>query len=500
MKNLLTFAISTIILLGALSAQEKQVHLFHGHNGFQDTWTGFKEDLQSKCSSDQKIHSYDYGFESTQGLTPYTTALKGGLESTLADSDDIVIGHSFGGAAARKFDEDDTQHFGAFITVGTPNKGAQFANSANNQSDPTQPSVKYYFQEGCEELVQGPIGAIENLDNAYFRFLHIFFESSLNEAFCECIFEYLVYQTEVGAFLGGTVDDLELDSAVSKIGEPKLPAVAIQATLNSPVHWNLIGDMMEDPRMQENVNLLPGVIECSNSALNPDAISDFSGIQMAATYSTLMNNLALYLESNDPTLGEQMNTFRKRLGVASRFFAKLAWFPGSLSPHFRKASEEFGEAARWIANSEGGYHNLIGAGGVRTAVTQTSLQRVYVCDCHCNGTDIPCDSLMLAEELGCDFMMPPPPDHCATNPADYCWETKPVTNTYYTTGDFRPNDGVVTLESQVLDGALRNVRVSNASMSHFQEPDHPMVWRQIFDQLDIWTAADPDFVLENCNF
>lgn len=495
MKHIIYTLLTILAVQNFTFGQDRNVHLFHGHNGNHDSWGNYKSLLNTKCGVGTEAFNYSYQLESTSGLAIYVDSLSSRLQRDSATANDIAIGHSFGAAAARKLDELDTDKFGAFIAVGGPNNGAQLANSALNDSNPNKPSIRYYFEEGCEELVVGPLTALNNINNKFFKFLGLFYEDSIEDMLCNNYFNILLASQTVSKFMGDstTVIDLKTGSTVSQIGMPKKPAVGIQATLSSPVHWNLFEDFSKDDRIEDSTPV--------------EAWAEFNeAIQfavdnplLAKTLREFKKVLGLHMNSSEGSIPNSMRKLEVNLIVASEFFDKLSIFQGLLSPHIDNLSEELMDGAKWLENSECGFHELLGAGGGFSINTYTQMENVYLCNCWCNGNAIPCDDIIMADNLGCDGMMPPPPDFCAPNPADYCWDKEQVTYVVKIKNPLKPNDGVVPLVSQNLKGALRNVKVEGESISHFQEPRNQKVWERIDEQLKIESAPNPKFRLENCN-
>jgi hypothetical protein len=78
------------------------------------------------------------------------------------------------------------------------------------------------------------------------------------------------------------------------------------------------------------------------------------------------------------------------------------------------------------------------------------------------------------------------------------WELEPQNIEIFIPNPPLPNDGVVTVDSQLLPGSLRTENVNN--VTHFGEQTNVDVRNAINDQFRQVTAPDPIFRIVGCNF
>ena len=78
------------------------------------------------------------------------------------------------------------------------------------------------------------------------------------------------------------------------------------------------------------------------------------------------------------------------------------------------------------------------------------------------------------------------------------WELEPQIIEFFIPNPPLPNDGVVTVDSQLLPGSLRTENVNN--VTHFGEQTSIPVQMRIFDQFDPTNPVDPVFSIPGCTF
>ncbi len=442
MKKILKTSLTIITcFLTLASFGQKQVHLLHGMGGAADSFGTLNEKLESCPGLNTTYGTYT----SNNGLEAYKADLIPVLESVNAGSEDIAICHSFGGLVARSLDQDNANYFGGYITIGTSHHGAYLANAAENGH------LQNFLENACYEMVNDPIDAFNDaLSNSPFIILTnliSFFLDKASEKFCDGIFDKAL--DKFSQFSGpnqNSIKDLQVGSVGSSLAPASLPAIGINAIAESPIHWNLV--------------------------------ADFSGMDIPGAMQELEDNyygLALQCQA---------------LASMSRprWFNPLSYFNGGLSSGLLNTADELEEGAQWLANSEDGFNELIGAGFEGTWVTiQIEIPSGQPCmsdgECGINEECI---------------------DQVCTNVSNFPCEQGSDGTTYFTQSVFipgpdLPSDGVVLLESQQLPGAIVNLEPIQ-DVSHFAEPANDRIHKEISKLLDPANSWDQVFNIPNCNF
>lgn len=138
MKRIVNITLALLLLTpltsGAQGSNEKanptyrNVFWVHGLQGD----AGSLKTMSDYFTARYKINSYHLSYTSNRGIVYAADQLNGlGFEE---QEDDIVIAHSMGGLVSRQHQKQASvsKRFGGLITLGTPHKGAEFANSFDN--------------------------------------------------------------------------------------------------------------------------------------------------------------------------------------------------------------------------------------------------------------------------------------------------------------------------------------------------------------------------------
>ena len=431
MKQYIIFLFSLCATLGF--AQEKTLHLAHGLGGSEDSWDAFDEFIQLQCSG---IQTTSFQMTSNEGLDTYSEEFIDQLEQFGATSNDIAIGHSFGGINLRNIDTQGTENFGGYITVGSAHGGAYLANSFK------EGRYSAFIRTACEDVIVEPIVALLDL-LPFIGGLAGYIESQ-EDLICNGIDDALLNSASMFLGNGDSVEELTITGTVPNLPSAVLPAVGVVCTTEGHPLWSLLED------------------------------SSFIDLDLSNT-STIMSDLETYLRTTS---------------VLLRTISNFNFIPSkNFRTKLRRATDACIGASQWIQSSGPVWNQLIGAGGDVTFVVDQETNWV----CHCwdetLGMPVPCDNNggfagnVELTEIG---------QLCTTNPD--CWETQNIMVPIF--GPDLPSDGLVTTESQSLPGAFHEEYISEAS--HFDQPSNSGVHICLLNQLKPNTAPDFIFQFQNC--
>lgn len=445
MKNLILY-ICFFLAVTTMMAQEKQIHFAHGLSGSTNSWAMLEGIVNNNCPL---VNTTNGTYNSTDGIAAYTAdyvASQGGG----ASNNDIAIGHSFGGIALRAMDQNNNGLFGGYITIASPHGGAQLANSVNDGL------LEIYLENACSQVIDDPLTAATNtlLSSPLTLFFGFITTTISNGSSILCnnlweatlIAEGLFGNPFTGTG-GQTIDELEVGGAGSNLPASTLPSVGItgQANDGDDVHWALIQDRTGSnvPATMQNVE-----DEFRNIA---DILFGISG--------------SLRVSWWNPT----------------------SWLFGGLRVGLINTSVELNEGADWIETSEAGWTELIGAGGGITFIEELVEVPAFepcLSDGECGSNEKCINQQCISIDGGpCDI----PPQQTTTIVI-----LRPVAN------PDMPNDGVVTVDSQLLPGSLRTEAVNN--VTHFGEQTDLGVHGVISEQFDPNRAVDFVFIIDGCTF
>jgi hypothetical protein len=169
MKNMRFYrpllAIVFALSLTNVFSQDRNVMYVHGRGGDASKWDIYDALFDAERQHDGRSP----GFTNGSGVPTMATSVSGGVITNFPGSSgpntlNIGIGHSMGGLAVREVDRTRTgpyQRFGAMVTVGTPNNGAQIINSIRS-GDVTDAT-----ENACEKLSAGPLSEIPGIAGVF---------------------------------------------------------------------------------------------------------------------------------------------------------------------------------------------------------------------------------------------------------------------------------------------------------------------------------------------
>jgi len=112
---------------------QRNVFFVHGFSGSDKSWQDLAGNLTSTFPGIQNVSNHTY--DTDNGIQGFVTSFTSQNSNSLFDQvNDFAICHSMGGLMMRNFDLNpiNTGKIGGIITVGTPLKGVQIANSFND--------------------------------------------------------------------------------------------------------------------------------------------------------------------------------------------------------------------------------------------------------------------------------------------------------------------------------------------------------------------------------
>lgn len=139
-----------IMLLGVGSMSQAQisrdVHWIHGLGGDEGSW----QTTAGLFQGERLINTAIRGpYPTGEGVGTMANAVRN-ASLNVAGPNLIGIAHSMGGVASRHIDVNNTGHFGAIITYGSPLRGARIVNAVDNGEANT------YIATGTTLLLRGP--------------------------------------------------------------------------------------------------------------------------------------------------------------------------------------------------------------------------------------------------------------------------------------------------------------------------------------------------------
>ncbi len=144
----------TLLLLSAVSAGRAQiardVHWIHGLGGGTSSW----ESTANLFFNERLINTAIRGdYETGQGAGEMATRIR---TASLPNAGNNLIGiaHSMGGVGIRQIDVNNTGHFGAIITFGSPLRGARIVNAISGGE------TNSYVANGISKLERGPLAQV----------------------------------------------------------------------------------------------------------------------------------------------------------------------------------------------------------------------------------------------------------------------------------------------------------------------------------------------------
>ena len=430
MKQYISLIFCFFTLVGF--SQDKKVHLVHGLGGNSVSWSEFSEDLESVCPG---LETTKFFNTSNEGIAVFSQDLIKNFETYGYSSEDVAIGHSFGGINLRNID--DQGYFGGYITVGSVHEGSPLANA---KIDGT---FEDWVKNSCKEVITDPYVALSDLSLLYLA--PDIFDGFFSRAFCNMIYKILLFMS--GDFIGdgGSVEDLKVGGAVSSLPAASIPGIGVVCTSEGHPLWTLL-DGAEEYKLP------------------------------IGTYNT-----------NAKILEYSANATSKTLDVLS-IFTIDPWTKRKL----KKASKECKESYLWLQSMESAWNQLIGAGGT-VSYTEIETQN-WVCDCYDvnTGQPVPCGTSNSSDQVIINDV--DPGATCGSDSSDDCWVTTSFTIPSF--GPDLPSDGLVPLNRQSLPGSIHEDLVTN--VSHFEEPTNTGIQKLLKAHLHPNFAVSPEFRFQKC--
>ena len=265
------------------------------------------------------------------------------------NSNNIAIDIGMGGIVLRESDRLNPQRrFGGLITLGSPNRGGAVINAMQNGE------VQSLFQEGCTEMSQasGVILLAIAVDMPYTNNLLFF---TLQSVFAVAGATLVTFQNLI---CHGLYDDILRYS---------LPTAAAPQTATDLAEGSNIINMLNDPNLNNTPTFKIGVYGVENSPVH---------MRVASSLKNRPFVHPLDQANTDEELVRTFHNVNDVLNILGIAFAAIAivqavnslWnWPLLFSAAINAwASYECSDAARWIAQSESKWHQLIGAGGFYT--------------------------------------------------------------------------------------------------------------------------------------
>lgn len=421
---------------------QKQVHLAHGLGDNQFGWDA----LEMAFNNCNGISTTNETYTSTSGINFFQNESQTILNNSGSTNNDIMIGHSLGGIVARSLDAGGTNSIGGYMTVGSPHGGAQIANSVLDGK------MENYLNDSCKEIVGDPTLAISLAAESSLILAPVIsivdFLNNATQIICDSFWDFGLQVAGLFGTApivdGQSMEDISVGGAGSNIAGGTLPSVAIRGEAQSPVHWNLLED-----------------------ATGVDAEQIMTDVENELR---LRGNVLLAVTALFP----------------SKWYEPTTWILGGHYSGLFIISQEVTEAANWIAASEAGWNELIGAGGGGVWVIE-QLEVPVTRSCTGDGG---CPPYMQCINGQCVTMESP----CDVSPPI---QTEFIDKKRFIANPDLPSDGVVTMESQRLPGSLQEEDVPN--VTHLGEQRSQGVFDAIERNIDPLTAPDFVFHIPGCN-
>lgn len=228
---------------------QRNVFFIHGVNGSNLTWQNLAANLTTTYSgliTNKSNRTYD----TDNGIQGFVTSFKNQNPSTdFSQDNDIAICHSLGGIMMRNFDLNQASYgkIGGIITVGTPFKGAQIANSFNDLT------LKNYLDDAYYQLKKG-------INNDGLRTIELNQKPDLQQLFDAVeSFKYDNFIQNSGFKLSQpTINDLAVNTYNANYQDVIQTATAthklsIYGSEADPAFWRLIGSLKFNDSPDEGV-------------------------------------------------------------------------------------------------------------------------------------------------------------------------------------------------------------------------------------------------------
>lgn len=139
-----------LVLLGvsnlSLAQVSRNVDWIHGIGGDQGSWAETAQLFQQERLINTSINT---AYETGEGIGFMANQVQAESQG-VSGNNLIAITHSMGGVASRQVDVNNTGHFGAIITFGSPLRGARIVDAVVNGE------INTFISRGTYQLAQGP--------------------------------------------------------------------------------------------------------------------------------------------------------------------------------------------------------------------------------------------------------------------------------------------------------------------------------------------------------
>ncbi len=418
MRNSILFIL--IIFVTQLKSQS-QIHCIHGLGGEGSKFDEILDVLEEHCLD---FHSTQEDYTSEEGILVQGSEVMEVLVTQDLPGKSIAIGASFGGVVLRHLASGNNPYFDGMITIGSQHLGAKLANSTLNGD------MERYLEGGCDALLAKPARAyylVELLDGDFALGQTTFAAAQAigYSVLCDGLFEIvLVLNRILGGITGSdllTIKDIVLDGRAANLPLPTMPNVSISTHVESPIHWNLIGDETGNDIAQQMAD-------------------------MQYDYSTLADANAALAAS-----------------LVAQWWNPYSWNVPLYRASLLHYSRTLSDGALWIEESEDTWNVLIGADTGGHWVSNNVQVTVPMGEpCFSDGECEPGQSCIN--------------QWCTDNANDLCSSgstIETITLKKWESNAPIPSDGLVIVPSQTLETADAHYHVSG--VSHWQQSRDPKV-------------------------
>ena len=215
------------------TAQDRNIVWVHGLNTNSNDWQNFRNQFSGSHRLNQTFASVPQTYNTSNGLQTFANAIDSQNQNafgTATPRRSIVIGHSMGGAAARRLDF--TMDVGGIITVGSPLNGAGIATAVNNGTATAE------ITNGVNQVSRGPISLFLPLVSI----LGIKVSDVINALVANGVLANNPLAFTPASIGQLSVNDLQLGGGIvadmNATPTPR-PKISVFGNLSSPVHWKM---------------------------------------------------------------------------------------------------------------------------------------------------------------------------------------------------------------------------------------------------------------------
>lgn len=276
MKNhFVLLLICSLMTLGKVSAQDKNVYWLHGLNDNSAAWQHYT----GIFNAERRMNSVRPGYISGDGVNVATSTINSFIP---ANPNNIGIGHSMGGIVLRNLERTQSnfsRKINGLITVASPNSGAGIANSFNDNS------LLAASQKACTELTAGPISELFGLPwtTVSLSILSAIGANLTTKNLCELFITNDLLEQFAGT--PSVREDLRQGSPLIQqlnLRNPVIPQLTMVAEENSPVHWRLFGSIATRNRPVQNDIFVADAVGLTREIYNGFYITRTSGSVVSA--------------------------------------------------------------------------------------------------------------------------------------------------------------------------------------------------------------------------